>query len=287
MPAASTVLFGRWARLTIDTIQITSAPGRAALAFGFSVQKTLKPQPNKAEITIRNLNPDHRMQLEKLGEVPVKIEAGYGEEGEAASMLFLGNLRSAHTLREGPDLVTSIGSGDGEAKARSSRVSVSVAKNTPTESVFRQVALSVGVSPGNLDQAASLIASKFGAGGLFPSGGAIFGNAHRELAALCRSADLDYTIHEGKLLFVERGKTLAGTAILLGGAANGGLVGEPSVDSKGVLSCKMMMQPDVYPGRAIVLQGARVKGQFRIEETSHAGDTMGGEWSIDVKGKRY
>jgi hypothetical protein len=114
------------------------------------------------------------------------------------------------------------------------------------------------------------------------------------MTAICKSLDLEWSVQGGKLQILERGKALAGKAIFLtsgsSGGANSGLIGVPSVDNKGILTCQMLMQPDVYPGRLLVLASENIKGQFKITDTTHKGDTHGtdgGSWSVEVKASKY
>ncbi len=277
------LLYDRRAILTVGTMRVRS---QDSLRFRFTVDKNLKPEPNKAEIVIFNLNSFHQTQIDLLGTVPVQLEAGYSN---ATSVIFLGDLRTGFTTSEGPDDLTVIGSGDGEQAVRKSRVNISIAKGTNTDQVLKQIALALGVKPGNLDDAARKIRSAFsGTGNLFTMGTVLSGSAYREMCAICKSLNLEWSIQDGKLQILERGKALSTEAIVLN--KDTGLYGEPTIDNKGIMSCTMAMQKDVFPGRIVLLQAERIKGQFRLEETSHKGDTReagAGSWVIEAKGKRY
>jgi hypothetical protein len=273
--AAPVPLFLRSVRLVVGTLNVTG------LRVTFSVAKSLKPEPNKAEISVYNLSEASRAQLEQLQEVPVQLDAGY-EAG--SSTLFLGTLRTALTVRDGPDLVTSLGAGDGEKQIRSARVSVSVRKQTSADVVLRDVARALGVGEGNLADATKTL--KFSTvGQLFAQGTVLTGNAAREMTHLCRSLGLTWSIQDGKLQLLPLATALAGAAVLL--SPSTGLVDSPSVDNAGVLSARMLMAPDVFPGRLLVLDSERLKGQYRIESTTHVGDTHGSDWYIDLEARRY
>lgn len=272
------LLFDRRARLTVDTIRIESS----ALRFSFNVTKDLKGTPNKGTFRVWNLNPAHRAQLESLAPtgVAVQLEAGYKATG--TSLVFLGNLRVCHTLREEADLVTTVESGDGEKAVGTSRVSVSFAKGASNQTVLKTVALAVGVAPGNIDDAAS----KLGGASVFANGTVAFGSAADEMTRICRSLDLEWSVQSGKLQVLPRGRALEGKAIRL--SKDTGMLGEPSIDPKGVLSGQMLIQPDVCPGRLLVLEATRTKGQFRFEQTVHSGDTRTEDpWQVAYQAKRY
>jgi hypothetical protein len=247
----------------------------------FSVTKTLKPEPNQAEIRVWNLNRDHRSKLEQLPSVPVTLEAGY--QG-GTSLLFSGQLRTAYTETDGPDQITTLASGDGEIPYRSARVNVAIKKGMSADNVIKEVAKALGVAPGNLDAALLKIkASPLRT--LFSEGTVVSGQASREMTALCRSCGLIWSVQDGKLQIQGLKEALAGEAIRL--APDTGLVGSPTVDNKGTLTAKALIIPNLFPGRKIVLESARLKGQYRVESTHHTGDTHAEEWYVEVEGKRY
>ena len=312
---ANVDLFGRVAILTIGTLEIRNN------RIGFSVEASIKPQPNKATIQVYNLNPDHRSQIEQLGSVPVRLDVGY--EG-GTQTIFLGDLRTCPTVKDGPDLITVVESGDGERAVQTARVSVSVAKGTPVDQVLRDVALalgvtddttttrakqkaadaakkkallaltpgasldeinavSTGVQKGNLDQAVDKLKS-LGVG-IFPAGTVLTGSAAREMSSICKSLNLEWSIQKGKLVILERGRALEGEAVAL--SKYTGMIGSPTVDNKGILSVSSLMNPEIFPGRLLVLDGDRLQGQYRIEDCTYVGDTRTNDWRIDMHGKRY
>lgn len=268
------LLWDRRATLTIDTIKIER------LRFVFTVDASTKPQPNKASISVFNLNPDHRSQIEELRKAPVRLDVGYAG---GTQTIFLGDLRTCPSVRDGADIVTTIESGDGEKAIQTSRVNKSHAKGTSQADVLRDVALSLGVLPGNLDAATKRLKS---AGvGIFPAGTVLTGSAAREMTNLCKSLNLEWSIQKGALQILERGKALEASAVKL--HKYSGMIGAPTVDNRGILSVSSLMNPEIFPGRLLVLDGDRLKGQYRIEDCHYAGDTHGAQWQIDVKGKRY
>lgn len=274
---STTEQFRRALILTVGTIEIT------ALRVVFEVEKDLTGKPNKARFDIYNLNETHRQQLETAKSVPVQCDAGYID---GMSVIFLGTLRAGASYRDGPNWVTQLSAGDGAEEIKSSRVNVSIAPGTTTDQVLRQVAEALGVKVGNLKDTFAMIKTDWKAGGnLFPNGTVITGSAAREMTAVCRSLGLDWTIHNGELQIQERGKTLGGEAIFL--SKKTGMINTPELDAKGVLRIDCLMQPDVFPGRLLVVESDRVRGQFRIEKTTHKGDAFGGDWTISIEAKRY
>lgn len=272
-----TTLFGRYVRLVVETIEIRD------LRITFAIDRDAKPEPNKASINVYNLSEKNRLTLGQLQTAAVLLEAGY-EDGYQT--LFLGNLRTSTTREEGPDLVTVIESGDGEVPFRTSRVALSLKKGATTDQALRDVAKALGVLEGNLNEAVTAIKSRFGGGGnVFPSGTVLTGSAAREMTNLTRSLGLTWSVQNGKLQIQERGKALASSAVLLSAAT--GMIGTPSIDQKGILTVTSLLNPEIFPGRLLVLDAERLKGNYLITECHDTGDTHGNDWHTEIKAERY
>lgn len=268
-------LYGRKAILTIDTLQVTASD------IEFSVTKTLKPSPNKADIKVLNLSPDHIAVIESSPTATVQLEVGYVS---GTSVIFLGDLQTSLTVRNGNDSVTTLASADGGKKHRTARVQVSHKRGTPTATVLQSLVTALGVAPGNSAAAIGAIASA-GFGDMFTLGTVLSGSAANEFTRILRAVGYSWSIQRGALQLLPVKQALAGTAIVL--TPQSGLIGSPSVDKDGVMSCDCQIIPDIEPGRLVVVKSAHMQGQFRIEETAHAGATKGGNWQIGIKGKRY
>lgn len=304
-------LFGRSCRITIgvsrDTESIRSFVSAKAISFdsldvSFEIEKTLKSEPNKCHLKVWNLSEEHRAALEELNPptragsalaknkekthravdgIPVKIEAGYGKD---LSLLWLGDLRDARSEYEKPDWVTTLESGDGEKAWQNARINVSFGPKTPVETALRAMVRALGVGEGNLSSVVQKLKIA-GVGSIFPRGTVISGQVSRELTDFARSADLEWSIQNGAVQFIDRGKALASKAIKL--TSGTGMIGSPTVDVDGVLKVKMQMIPDVRPGTLIVLDAARIKGNYRIEKATWTGDRAGEAWEIEVEAQRY
>ena len=278
-----TLLYDRRATVTVGTIEFSS------LDFAFRIEKSLKPEPNTCELEIFNLSEDHVAELELLAPktgkaaikgIPCKIEAGYKD---SVSQLWLGDLRTVETIIDGPDWLTRLSSGDGEKAWQNARLHVSYGPKTPVETALRAIARALGVGEGNLGKVVSRL--KIAGSALFPAGCVISGSCSRELLEIARSADLEVSIQDGALQFLDRGKALAGTAIRL--APETGMIEAPTVDNEGVLTVKTLMIPDLKPGALIVVEGRRVKGNFRARKCTWSGDTSGQDWTITTEAERY
>lgn len=276
-------LFGREYSLTIGTLDVSK------LRCAFKVKKNLKPEPNTCEIKVWNLSGESRSKLESAAKLPVRLEAGYTDptstfKGSGTSQLYLGEVRTAHSFTEGPDIITEVETGDSEKEIQKNRIHVSIGPMVPVEAALASIATALKVNPGNIGQAVALLKTK-GVAAMFGRGTALSGNAARELTDFCRSAGLEWSIQDGKLQILDRNKPLAKTAILL--SSSSGLIGSPTVDGKGVVKAKCLIIPDIFPGRLVVFNARHLKGGYRIEEVEFNGDTHGQDWYAELSLKKY
>jgi hypothetical protein len=278
-----TELFGRTCEVTIDTIQLNGH------RVSFNIQKDLKPKPNKCAISVWNLSPDQQAQLEQLRPkaktdtkgIPCKLEAGY--QGDNA-LLWLGDLRTVDSVLTGSEWVTTAASGDGEKAHQSAKLNLSYGPKTPIETVLRALVRAMGVGEGNVAKVASDLKLK-GAGSLLTHGHTMSGSAARQLDDWTRSADLEWSIQDGAIQFIERGKALAAQALVV--LLDMGMIGSPTVDQEGLLTVKVLASADVRLGGIIVVDARRIKGNYRVQKATWVGDNFGGEWSVELEAKRY
>ena len=284
MSSDGKTLFGRSYNIVVAPTGSPFGLDVSELRCEFKVKKSLKPEPNVAEIKIYNLSEASRKVLENSEKLVVRLEAGYVDTG--TSQLFLGEVRSAFTAAEGADVITTITTGDSEKEMQEAKLNMTVAAGMPADVVLAAIAASLKVGPGNLAQAAALLKLK-GATTMFGvTGSAVSGNAARMLTDLCRSAGLEWSIQDGNLQILDKNKPAIAKAVLL--SSSTGLIGSPSVDfsassktKKGgvAVKAKCFIIPELSCGRLVVLKSRFVTGGFRIEEIEYEGDTAGGDSS--------
>jgi hypothetical protein len=266
------------------TVTVSLPGGLLAIAITglhciFSVKKNLKSQANTVDLKIYNLSDANSSAIQSLPQAVVQIDAGYvGQK----STLFLGDVRTHTVVRENEDLVTHMGAGDGEKAMQHARISQPFHKGSTIQQVLTALATALGVDPGNVPQAAAQLAPF---GSMFTMGTVLHGSAARELTRVLSSVGYDWSIQNGKLQVLSIKQALIGQAILL--TPFSGLLDSPSIDKDGMLNCKALMQPDIFPGRLLVLTSESLQGQFRVEETTHTGDTHESDWSVDIKARPY
>lgn len=257
---------------------ITAATLRAI----FRVTKNLKSEPNTGDIKIYNLSRDSRAALEQKKTIPVLLEVGYG--GDLHS-IFNGQMRSASTERDGAALVTTITTGDGETAVGGGRAYAQLpAKMTASEILGRaaQGLLNAGVGEGNLTSAQGLADATFGG-----PARTIHGSAERVFTDVCTMNGMNWSIQDGALQVLKIGATVKPEAGAVRLSSASGLVGSPSVDTKGILKAKALIQPGLFPGLPVVMDSEFVKGAYRIEEVEFTGDTWDVEWYASLTCRKW
>ena len=94
----------------------------SGLDIDFSVERTLKPEPNNASIRVYNLSDATRKAVSGAKTLNVSLAAGYQSGVE---QIYFGQVRAAWTERQGPDFITHFESGDGE-QAKLARLNTGV-----------------------------------------------------------------------------------------------------------------------------------------------------------------
>jgi hypothetical protein len=292
-------LYGRAARVILGELEITG------LDVSFRVQRTLKPaEPDTLELNIWNLSAEHRAALQNQKVIGVRLEAGYrtpphrsattfgdettalladigaGAETLSLPLIFGGDLRHASSTREGPDWITTISSGDGDAAAKK-RVNKSFGKGTPLRFAIEQVAKDLGLGLGQLSKHAAL-AELFDGGRQFPAGIVLSGNGFTELTRLLKSAGYTWSVQDGEIVVV-RGGASYGSAVLL--SPTTGLVGSPSPAADHHVQARSLLQPDLLPGRQVRFETEHVTGFYVVDSSVFSGDTAGQDWYVDIEAK--
>lgn len=280
-------LFKRIWRVRVDTLQFTG------LSISFEVEKSTKREPNKCTLRVFNLTQDHRRQLESLsvrrgrGRIRVELEAGYLDEtsfdaSAGLGLIFRGDLRHASSVHDGPDWVTEIEGEDGGRSVLWARVNRPFPPGTTVETVVRACAQAMGVGLGNLSELTAN-ARLEGGGNTFTSGTVLSGPAAEELEHLLRSMGLRYSIQNGVLQILRRGRPLQTTAVNL--SPDTGLIDSPVVNADGTVSATSLLIPDIYPGRKVQFNTVDLSGTYRVEKAKYQGESSGGPWYVHMECK--
>jgi hypothetical protein len=288
--------FFRAYRVTVGTVQIDAlgGVGTTGMRIAFNVERDHKRAPNNAELAIWNLSEGSREALARLDVVPVQIEAGYADD---VGVVFLGDLRSARSRRDGPDIITRVSAGDGESKIRTARVNRTFARGTPVGDVIGQLGKALGVSPGNLSQFQG--ARLANGSSTLTRALTISGAVSDELERLCRSCGLDWSVQNGVLQLRDTsvGPVGSETGPLL--RVDTGLLGEVEterasetkdglVKGQTIVSGRCLMRADLVPGKSARIESEAFTGNVVVRATTHAGDSHSSDpWHVEFTAVPY
>lgn len=276
-------LFGRTYELEIGKRRFTKQRTY------FEVEKSIKPDPNTAEIKIYNLNETERNELSKGFEEQLKnktanvgtlvrLSAGYLETRPI--QIFYGNLIHVMHTFDAQDIITTLSSGDGVEAYQKARIHASFGPGTQASSVFQALVKALNLKPGNAQRALEKLVKDKSAS-MYLQGTVLSGSVARELSNLCRSAGLEWSIQDSTLFFTDIKPLQAATATVL--TSRNGLVGSPSISNKGIVSGRCFILPGLIPGLQIQLKARFVQGLFQLAKVKYTGDTHDTAWYCDFE----
>jgi hypothetical protein len=302
-------------------VQFTDAQALdvSALDLEFKILRSLKPSPNRAVITLWNLNPDHRAALLRRNKptpngqpVPINVQVEAGYKGRR-TVLLSADLREVASRREGTDWKTLISMDDGGAAVRAARFpkgGVQFTAGTPVGQVLRQACAALGVGLGNARNFEAT-AEVFGWGRAIPHTMTLTGSAFDGLKRVTDSIGVNFSIQGGVLQLLPKGQPLQTTAVLL--SPDTGLLDSPeaAIDSTvslgfaktatgkpstpnpptpkntSILKCKAMLIPGLVPGAVVKLDAASYKGLYEISEVEYVGQSWGKDWMAVMVLRNY
>lgn len=267
-------LFDRTYRLQIEDLLITE------LHVTLDVKRSLSAKvANSAEVTVFNLSTSNRKRLQALQNVFVSLEAGFDGHN---SLIFRGDLREAWSHREGTNWITEVSSASAIKQRKSARVNTAFPAGTSVATVLEHCAKALQIGMGNVEKVAPRAKLWNVSPPAFTTGYVASGDAVSQLDRVCRSCGLEWSIQDNQLQLLDRGKSLAEDGIILGPGS--GLLESPELGKGGVVRCKALMIPGLYPGRRVELHTEHVQGVYRIETTHHKGGfDEGDEWGAELE----
>ncbi len=299
------IQFNRFCNVTVAPLVpappggVVGLPGKQngrllkGLDVDFSITRSLDPTANTAELLVYNLSEDTRKYLSQSGATSCKIEAGYREDPFAASVsaalagiipdtespqIFLGEMRTITSIREGADWVTRMSAGDGDT-IKNTRVSFSMGPGTTIQGVMDKMAAKIKV--GITDAAKALLKGQFKeVGKALTEGITIDGFAGDEMPRLLKSAGLEMSVQNGQIQILPIGGALGDVAIKLTPAT--GLVGSPEVGKDNRVSFRCLLTAKLYPGRKVKLESQNITGLYKCDSITYSGQTSGDDWYCDV-----
>lgn len=247
------------------------------LRIKFTVKKTAKSEPNKAEISIYNLSEKTRSLVEAK-DCRVVLSAGYlglNPEGilrtsafktKSVDVVFQGNVKKFEHTKESTDIITRLECGDGHKAFTTATMDKGYHPDTSLSVPFQDLAAALGLAKG---AQVTIPDRKIG------NGITLSGPVRNHLDNLCKRFDLEWSIQNEALQIVDSSKFTNDGIIVLNKST--GLVGSPSKTKDGV-SFSCLLQPALRPGKRINLDSMFLKGIFYARTVTHDGDSHQGSF---------
>lgn len=248
----------------------------------FSVSRGISGSPNTFSISLFNLSPAHRDALGRELET-VKLEAGYipPEGGGNVGIIAQGAIRDYTHERRGPDIITTVSCGDGDAAYRRATISKTIPKGTPIKEVVEQLYGEMekeGIKRGEWsfpDDSRTLKRPYSMCGGVC-----------REMDVLGRGNGFYWSIQNETLEIIPGNGALPG-AILI--SPSTGMIGTPSITDNG-MRVKALLNPGARPNRQVVVESETLTmnargGRYRISQVDFDGDNQEGDFVMNITGE--
>lgn len=243
----------------------------------FSIEKHLKSDPNKCEVTIYNLNSVSRALFQTK---PLHVTLDVGYDGNL-TRIFTGDLRWGVSKLQAPDWITTLQIADGDRVINHARVKATLPANASRRDALETVAKAAGFKiPKNAKEAIELAEG-------YVNGVSLTGSAARAMTAILKPKGMGWSVQDNTLQILRRQETRTDQAIEIN--ERNGMIESPEMsppDNSGKnakLTVKTLLDSRIKPGVRILVDSATVKGVFKADRIVHSGDTHGTEWLTTVE----
>lgn len=258
-------LFDRVVELTVGETQISG------LDIAFEIEKDESPAPNPCHIEIYNLSLANRAILSKYIHVPVTLKVGYKDN---LGTIFKGDMIKCTHLKEGTSWKTVLASGDGALAIQTKRIDKSYSKGTPIKEVVADLAQKIGLAKASplthLKELDDLTARSF----------MVSGNPMAELSRILSGRNIQVSIQNQALQLRKISEPVQKEAIFLN--SKSGLIESPEVGSKGELTVRALLMPELLPGHKVKIESAVFNGFATIKSVRFIGSNFGSEWDAEM-----
>lgn len=280
------------AQLFNRRVVVTVAPlGAPALVIGrtaplrimFSVTKDTSSAENTAEVSIINLNADHRAFIESYkenGGAKLVVSAGYAPPGAEAltGRIFEGDIVPSGGVEnryERPDWATTIKAASGARAMANAKVSKSFKGKTSQQNIFDAITTPMK------SQGLAVAPPKGVPAGSTRKGFSLGGLARDLLDSFSRDHELDWFVDDGELIVLPVDEVSDADIIVL--SPTTGLLESPVKTEKGV-KAKALINPNIKPGREVRVESRAFSGRrFKVEKLVHKGDNREGAYFTELE----
>jgi hypothetical protein len=218
------------------------------------------------------------------------IKAGWGVLLQAGYSGLLGNiftgdvvLQGTKVTRNGPDIISELHCGDGEAAIIMTTLDKTYPPGTPLYQVLQDIAMAMhvqsAVSPTGVN-----IGNVFGIPNtIFQRGLTLHGPCQDHLNKLLDPAGLKWTVDNGVLNIFPVGNSSNTTAIVV--SVNTGMIGVPSKNTD-FTSFTSLLNPQLVPGKLVQIlsEDPSINNTFyTINRAHYQGDSHDNKWEVECE----
>lgn len=241
----------------------------------FEIEKTCTSASNKGMVRLTNMAPNNRANI-RLG-LLATLSVGYDNQMQT---LFVGGVAKTKTERQGPDIVTTLEMGDGEASIQNVIFDKTYGANTLLTQVLTDLCQAMQLpsttSPKTVDFNVALGMPLY----RFSKGFTAHGPARDTLNSLCQTFGLEWSMQNYALQIVPLKNHTGQTAEVL--SPKTGLIGVPSFDGT-VATFTCLLNPRLAPGRLVAVKTGNLNGFFKIRKGKWTGDSHGQAWVCELE----
>lgn len=249
---------------------------------GFDVSKSISSTANNATIRIWNLKESTRNALGKELD-DITLEAGYmpPSGGSNVGVIFRGQIRDVEHTRNGPDIISTLSTGEGDKAFRRATISKSYPAGTKVETVVEDIYKELekeGVSRGEWKFPEDMEA--------FRRPYATCGGCKREMDTISRGKDFYWSVQNGVMEVVPGDGYIGGLVLI---TPQTGMIDVPTITDNGVkVSC--LLNPEIRPGRRVRIESDVLSmngegGEYRVSEVTFSGDNRDGSFVTAICGE--
>lgn len=271
---ADQVLFNRRARVIVGNRQTGIARQFDELMVELEIEKSSEPTPNRAKISVFNVNEENRQIISKQSEDHVlfcTLFTGYGDDSNL-ELLFAGDITRAYPERKDRDIIMHMEQGDGQRAFEDSFVNKSFGPGVSFDAIIGEVAKSFGLPV----RMAGLKTETFN------QGVTISGQSSYLLSTFLSKQGMEWSIQNGELVIKPVGEADGIEVIEL--SPETGLIGSPKKTDKG-LEFDSLLNAKLVPGRPVRLVSpiSGIDGIFVCRKVKHKGNSQRGDWRSSVE----
>jgi hypothetical protein len=252
------------------------------LRIAFEIIKDLYGHPNLARISVYNLSITSRNKIQDEFE-DIIFNVGYSGR---VKTLYVGQIKNVTHVKNGPDIITTIYSGDGQRDFEQSFSSFTLAEGSKLGDIINRVVSDFGETTLGLVQGVDTNQGKL-------LGYTVSKPTKNVLNELGNEYNFDWTIEQGMLKIISR-DSFEDVEFKI--TPNTGMLNTPAITEIGV-DVTTLLNPEVLPGRTVYVSSetttlniqnlefrdratvrTNADGRYKVQKVVYSGDTHTDEW---------